>query len=210
VWDHLGALAPFVDEIVTQDQEAAADSEDARVVEAIRDAAHDAVEHVTVIGDDPYGAIKIPYSDPQDGRGVVERYESMTGEEKTSAWLGHVVKRLGLEKERTRNGTVISDPDLGPKLQELCEDLNLAWDPDAEDGDVHGTSDDFAQADAIQQVRDTLDRLVDERDGEHVPRETLIEELDGELGDRDPEYLIEEALKEGRFYESQKGYLAPR
>ena len=211
VWGRLDALQPFVEETVTQDREAAADSEDADVVRAIRDAAHHHVSNVTVIGDDPYSAVKIPYSDEETGGGVVERYETMTGTERTSSWVGHVVKRLGLEKERTRDGTVISDPDLRPKLQELCEELNIAWDPDADDptDSDDGANDGVTQSDAVRRVRDTLDRLVDERDGRHVPRETLIEELDGELDGRDPEHLIEKALKQGRFYESQEGYLAP-
>lgn len=210
VWDRLDALRPFVEEIVTQDREAAADSEDADVVRAIRDAAHYHVSNVTVIADDPYSAVKIPYSDEETGGGVVERYETMTGTEKTPSWLGHVVKRLGLEKERTRDGTVIADPDLRPKLQDLCEELNIAWDPDADDGsNDHSTDDGVTQSDAVRRVRDELDRLVDERDGRHVPRETLLEALDGELGGRDPEHLVEKALEEGRLYESQEGHLAP-
>lgn len=122
IWDRIQEFAPFVDDIVEQDREAAADSEDALVVEAIRDLAFEEIGNTAVLGDaDPFGAVEIPYSD------IADRYEDMTGTEKSSAWIGHVRKRLGFEKKRTRDCTVIIDPDLGPKLQELCKDLNLGW-----------------------------------------------------------------------------------
>jgi len=128
VWDQVNALEPFVDMLVKQDREAAADSEDALVVEAIRDLAFSEVGETVVLGDgDPFAAVEIPYQD------VADAYEDMTGSETSASWIGHVRKRLGLEKARKRDGTVISDPDLGPKLRDLCDDLNLAWEP----SDVH-------------------------------------------------------------------------
>jgi hypothetical protein len=108
--------------VVQQDREAAADSEDALVVEAIRDLAFEEIGNTTVLGDaDPFAAVEIPLSD------VADRYEDMTGTEKSASWVGHVRSRLGLEKARKRDGTVISDPNLGPKLETLCDDLNLGW-----------------------------------------------------------------------------------
>jgi len=128
VWDQIDALEPFVDMLAKQDREAAADSEDALVVEAIRDLAFSEVGETVVLGDgDPFAAVEIPYQD------VADAYEDMTGSETSASWIGHVRKRLGLEKARKRDGTVISDPDLGPKLRELCDDLNLDWEP----SDVH-------------------------------------------------------------------------
>jgi hypothetical protein len=124
VWDRVDEFSPFVDIVVEQDREAAADSEDALVVEAIRDLAFEHVGDTAVLGDgDPFAAVEIPLSD------IADRYEDMTGTEKEPAWVGHVRSRLDLEKARKRDGTVISDPDLGPKLQDLCKDLNLEWDP---------------------------------------------------------------------------------
>ena len=128
LWDRIDALSQFVDMVVKQDIEAAADSEDARVVEALRDLAFEQVGETVVLGDgDPFAAVEIPYSD------VADYYEDQTGTEKSPSWVGHVRKRLDLDKERKRDGTVISDPDLGTKLRELCDDLNLDW----ERADVH-------------------------------------------------------------------------
>lgn len=122
VWDRVDKLEPFVEAVVEQDQEAAADSEDALVVEAIRNLAFEEIGSTTVLGDgDPFAAVEIPLSD------IAEQYEAMTGTENTSSWVGHVRSRLDLEKARRRDGTVISDPELGPKLRELCEDHNLDW-----------------------------------------------------------------------------------
>jgi hypothetical protein len=120
--DRVSELEPFVDVVVEQDRDAAADSEDAVTVEVIRECAFDEVGDTTVLGDaDPFGAIEIPYSD------VVNRFERMTGVEKSPSWLGHVTSRLGLETGRRGDGTVIDDPDLGPKLRQLCKDHNLQF-----------------------------------------------------------------------------------
>lgn len=134
IWDHVDELGDFIDAVVQQDRQAAADSEDAVAVEVITELAHEAVAEQAYLGDgDPYGWVEIPYSDPSaegpvdDGDGIIQRFEDMTGVEKSASWVGHLAKRLGLEKERKRDGTVITDPDLGPKLRELCEEHNLNW-----------------------------------------------------------------------------------
>lgn len=132
VWNRLDDdLAAFVDLVVEQDRGDAADSEDAQFVEAVRDLAFEAIADgaVNVNMDaaaaaatgDPFAGVTIPYS------AVCERYEEMTGEEKHPTWVGHVRKRLGLDKERKRDGTVITDDDLGETLRTLCEDLGLDW-----------------------------------------------------------------------------------
>lgn len=123
VWGNLTPqFSEFIKRVVRQDRQAAADSEDAFVVEAIRDLAFEAIPDVT-LGDveDPFAAVEIPIRD------VAERYEAMTGDEKSPTWVGQVRERLGLEKAKKRDGTVISDPRLGPKLQRLCSELNLEW-----------------------------------------------------------------------------------
>jgi len=210
VWDRVDEFAPFVETIATQDKQAAADSEDALVVEAIRNLAVDKVADDPAVGD-PFSTIAIPYSE------IADRYEDMTGTEKTSAWVGHVRKRLGFEKERTRDGTVIRDEDLGSKLKELCEDLNLDWGPDAgsqsDDGDGEtdgdrGPSDGVSQSDAMQSVRSTLDRLAADRNGGYVPRDDVVDELDGDIGDRDPDRLIDNLLESGDVWEPRDGFLA--
>lgn len=115
-------IEPFVEDVVEQDQEAAHDSEDARFVEIVRDLAFDDIAEVQTIGDaNPWGAVEIPYAK------IVEEYEARTGTEHSPSWAGHVRKRLDLGKERKRDGTVIQDPELGEKLQRLCDDLELEW-----------------------------------------------------------------------------------
>lgn len=122
LWDRLETLEPFVKTVVEQDQDAAADSEDARFVETVRDLVLEEVGSTTVLGDaDPFTGIEIPYSE------IVKRYETMNGVEKSASWVGHICSRLSFETERKRDGTVIQDTNLRPKLQELCEEHNLPW-----------------------------------------------------------------------------------
>jgi len=122
VWDRVDAFTPFIDTAVQQDREAAADSEDALFIEALKDLALEEIGSTVVLGDgDPFAAVEVPLTD------VAEKHEDLTGTEKSPSWAGHVRSRLGFEKDRRSDGTVISDPDLGPKLRELCEEMNLDW-----------------------------------------------------------------------------------
>jgi hypothetical protein len=77
VFGRIDDLTRFVEIVVEQDLEATADSEDALVVKAIRDAAHHAVGEVTTLGSDPYSAVTIPYSkdDEHEPPGIVEERE---------------------------------------------------------------------------------------------------------------------------------------
>ena len=121
LWDCLDSFGAFVDLIAEQDQIASAESEDALFVEAVKDLAFDKIGSRTDVDGDPFAAITIPYSE------ITDRYEEITGVEKNASWAGHIVKRLGFEKARKRNGTVIEDPDLGDKLRSKCEHFNLDW-----------------------------------------------------------------------------------
>lgn len=98
--------------IATDEDMGDEEREDAIVIEAIRDVAFEEVGNTAVLGAaDPFGAVDSPIAD------VAERYEDMTGTEKTAAWVGHARASLDPEKPRRRNGTVSSDPELGPKLK---------------------------------------------------------------------------------------------
>jgi len=131
LWDRVEELGPFVDRVVQQDREAAADSEDALFVEALRECAFDEVGSIQTLDDgDPFASVSIPLS------GIADRYEQITGDEKSNQWAGQLRSRLGLEKERKRDGTVISDRDLRPKLRELCDEHNLEWEPLESNGHI--------------------------------------------------------------------------
>jgi ribosomal protein L37AE/L43A len=131
LWDRVEELGPFVDRVVNQDREAAADSEDALFVEALCECAFDEVGSITTLDDsDPFASVSIPLS------AIADRYEQITGDEKSNQWAGQLRSRLGLEKERKRDGTVISDPELRPKLRELCDEHNLEWEPMESNGHV--------------------------------------------------------------------------
>lgn len=122
LWDELDAFEPFVEAVCEQDQEAVANSEDARFVQVLRDLALEEIEETAILTDgDPFAAVAVPYTE------IVERYESVSGIEKSASWVGHIRDRLDFEKERKRDGTVIQDPELGSKLQQLCEEHNLNW-----------------------------------------------------------------------------------
>ena len=51
----------------------------------------------------------------------------MNGVEKSPSWVGHIRSRLGFDKKRKSNETVIEDADLRSKLQQHCEEHNLSW-----------------------------------------------------------------------------------
>ena len=122
LWDELDAFEPFIQAVCEQDQEAVANSEDARFVQVLRDLALEEIEETTILTDgDPFAAVAVPYTE------IVERYESVSGVEKSASWVGHIRDRLDFEKDRKRDGTVIQDPELGSKLQQLCEEHNLNW-----------------------------------------------------------------------------------
>ena len=122
LWDKLDAFEPFINAVCEHDKEAVANSEDARFVQVLRDLALEEIEEMTILTDgDPFAAVTVPYTD------VVDRYEAVSGVEKSASWVGHIRDRLDFEKERKRDGTVIQDTELGSKLQQLCEEHNLNW-----------------------------------------------------------------------------------
>lgn len=122
LWDRLEEIEPFVEEVVEESKDAKAESEDASFVRVIRDMAMDEVSDVQTLGDaDPWGGLKIPLST------VCERFEEMEGKEMSPSKAGQLRKRLNLDKEKTRSGTVIRDDELKSKLRRLCQDNNLEW-----------------------------------------------------------------------------------
>ena len=122
LWDKLDAFEPFINAVCEHDKEAVANSEDARFVQVLRDLALEEIEETAILTDgDPFAAVTVPYTD------VVDQYEAVCGVEKSASWVGHIRDRLDFEKERKRDGTVIQDPELGSKLQQLCEEHNLNW-----------------------------------------------------------------------------------
>jgi len=129
LWGKRDALEAFVEAMEAEAEEAAAESDDALVIQAIVDLALAEVETVQTIGDaDPWESVEIPISDVRD------RFESISDREDiTSRYIGQIRKRLGLEKQRSRDGVVIADDDLEAKLRDLCEENNLPF----ERMDVH-------------------------------------------------------------------------
>lgn len=122
IWDELDALEPYIETVCEQDEEAAANSEDARFVEVVRDLTFDKIAAKAVLGNgDPFANVAISYDD------IAERYEDVNGVEKSNQWVGHIRSRLDLESTRKSSGTVIQDTELGDKLQRLCKEHNLDW-----------------------------------------------------------------------------------
>jgi hypothetical protein len=160
LWDKLDEFEPFVEAICDQDREAVADSEDARFVQVLRDLALEEIADTTVLTDkDPFGAVTIPYGD------IVERYEAVNGVEKSNSWVGHIRKRLGFEKDRKGNGTVIHDAELGSKLRRLCEEHNLEW----ESSDKAGADDPSSNpkgSTSDKRLKTRVKRLIGEKYGQ--------------------------------------------
>lgn len=230
LWDRLedGTLDRFVERVCRQDRAAAKDSEDALVVEVLRDMAFEAVSSADHTVGDPMSNVKVLLSE------IAEEYEARHGVEKSPTWVGHVRSRLDLGKERTRDGTVIQDVDLGEKLRELCDEMNLEWesadsypgeevipDYDEEDAaddtdgtggfpttglgafaDGNGESDDSQQA-----LHDAIMAGFDD-DGTPVMRETLEAFTCQQGFDHDRvEHHIDRMLEEGALLENGNGEL---
>ncbi len=77
-----------------------------------------------------------------------------------------------------------------------------ASDSDAESPGAHAP---LTQDDVVRRVRATVEQLIDANDGDAVPIDTIIDELDGSLGGRDPEHFIENGKESGEFYEPVEG-----
>ena len=123
LWEKTDELEPFIDELIRTTKEAEQNSVDALFIEAVRDLAFEEIGTTTWISEDidPFATIEIPLSD------VTERFNDMTGQDRSASWAGHVRSRHGLNRERKTDGTVIRDDDLGDKLQTLCNDFGLEW-----------------------------------------------------------------------------------
>lgn len=195
LWDKLDEFEPFVRAICDQDREAVADSEDARFVQVLRDLALEEIADKTVLTDkDPFGAVTIQYGD------IVEQYEAVNGVEKSNSWVGHIRKRLGFEKDRKGNGTVIHDAELGSKLRRLCEEHNLEWE-----------SSDKAGADSLpsnptgstsgKRLKTRVKELIDEQYGQ---RQTVTAEAVADRFDADKATVrtaLDTLAKESRILE---------
>jgi hypothetical protein len=122
LWDARDDLEPFVEAMVKEAEEAKGESDDALFIRAVRDLAFDELGSKAVIGDaDPWEGLAIPLSE------VTEQFNNMTGRDVSPTFIGQIRGRLGLEKARHSDGTVIKDDDLEEKLQNLCEQNNLDW-----------------------------------------------------------------------------------
>ena len=66
-----------------------------------------------------------------------------------------------------------------------------------------------SQREAIATLRDTVADLTEERDGDAVPVDTVVDAVQGELGGRDPEHLIDNLLESGDLYTPQDGRVLP-
>lgn len=123
--DRLDAFVPFAEQVIEADHDAAADSVDAQFIEVLRDLALAELGSSpgsATLADadvDPYSAVEIPYAD------IARRYNTVSGEDRSARWVGHVRKRLGYNKQRKSDGTVISDSALGEKLKQHCDEFGL-------------------------------------------------------------------------------------
>lgn len=209
------AFEGFVDLVVEQDRAAVADSEDAAFVRAVRDLAFEEIETTPRLGDgDPFAHVAVTLQD------VADRFEDLTGTETTPHKMGHIRERLGFEKDPNHRPTAIRDPDLGPKLRDLCDDLGLGW-GGSEDSSEDADSDAAAsvetstptasvpQKTAVRHAREVIRELGDAADGadDAVPLADAIDALDGRVGDRDPEQLIQHGLRDGTFAQPRDGFI---
>lgn len=175
LWDKLDSFEPFINAVCEHDKEAVADSEDARFVQVLRDLALEEIADTTVLTDkDPF-AVTIPYGD------IVERYEAVNGVEKSNSWVGHIRKRLGFEKDRKGNGTVIHDAELGSKLRRLCEEHNLEWESSNKAGADDPSSNPKGST-SNKRLKTRVKQLIDEQYGQRqtVTAEAVVDRFDAD------------------------------
>jgi putative DNA primase/helicase len=65
------------------------------------------------------------------------------------------------------------------------------------------------QREAIATLRETVAELTEDNDGDAVPVDTVVDAVQGELGGRDPEHLIDNLLESGELYTPQDGRVLP-
>lgn len=124
IFDKLDDFEEFALEMRRQVKVAQSESTDAILIDIVRDLALRKVgekdmDGQQVIGD-PWSVVKIYYSE------VVERYNELTGEERTNSWFGHAVDRFDLDTGRD-TATFIRDDELHDKLKRLVENAELEW-----------------------------------------------------------------------------------
>jgi len=178
-----------MDDAAEQDKE---ESEDATVLRCIVDEVYERLtDSQTTIGtsDGNWSRLKVPYAD------ICGAYEDMTGVEMSSSKLGHIIKRLDLEKERYRDGTYIQDDQLQSKLKRLCEENNVEWTPaqNAEDAD------ELPQGDRVEKVHNIIDDVAAENDGT-APEDEVVARAEDEGIDRDwTEDYLDKAQTKGKL-----------
>jgi len=124
LWNHLDDIKPFVDLVVEQDEEATADSEDAQFTQVVKDLLFDKVNSNPGLGgDDIWAGIEIPHQEIKD------EFYTHTGKDKSPTWVGQICSRLDIETTRKRDGTVIDDRRLRDKIERLCDEHNLSFEP---------------------------------------------------------------------------------
>jgi len=185
-------ISNFIEVMADAAEQDKEESEDAMVLRCVVDEVYERLtDSQTTIGtsDGSWSRLKVPYAD------ICAAYEEMTGVEMTSSKLGHVIKRLGLKKERYRDGTYIQDDELQSKLKRLCEENNVKWTPaqNAEDAE------DLPQNDRVKKLYSIIEDVEDENDGS-APIDEVVAKADEEGLDPDwAESTIETHRTEGNL-----------
>jgi len=126
VWDRADELEPFIEYAKNQTEKDKAESDDALFIQAVVDLAFEEANKMGVLGEEKnvnWAGVEIPVSDARD------RFNSITGRDVSSSYMGQIRNRLELGKTRKADGTVIADEDLRSKLKRLADENNVAFEP---------------------------------------------------------------------------------
>lgn len=139
-------LGGFLFEIIASQETTRHESEDAAVVQAITNATFETLRDRDPVSfpvdDDGTPLVQVRYEK------IVDNYQQMVGEDLEYWRLGTLRKRLGFEAGRYAFGTVLEDPDLIDRLQELCDRYGIEWAPPRDVDDFTTTdTDDTADDD---------------------------------------------------------------
>lgn len=126
VWDRAEELEPFIEYVKTEAEEEKAESDDALFIQALIDLAFEEVGIRKTLDDEisvDWQGVNILIGD------VADRFNSMTGRDVSSSYIGQIRNRLDIDKSRKSDGTVIDDPDLREKLKRLAQENNVEFEP---------------------------------------------------------------------------------
>lgn len=200
IWDKLEEIEPFVLEMADKRRKSIAETEDAIVIQSMMEVAFDSFKDANIgEGGNPWHNVKLMYSD------ICEKFEELSDKELTPSKLGHIIKRFPLERDRSRAGTFIQQPDLGSVLKQLADENNLDWKALANEDDEFRFAPEPSQDEVVTAMLDIIDELASVDDP--APRDEILDAAEERNIDREKaDHRIGQLRTEGHIIEPDPGH----